>query len=81
MQKHTIAPLLAKDPSFLCLFDDHDAGVMPFKIKYCLLTRMELKRKGFGLNRSGGMALMLAVLTFNLLGDGLRDIVDPRQRT
>ena len=28
-----------------------------------------------------GMALMLAVFTFNLLGDCLRDIVDPRQRT
>ncbi len=28
-----------------------------------------------------GLVLMLAVLTFNLLGDGLRDIVDPRQRT
>ena len=28
-----------------------------------------------------GAALMLAVFTFNLLGDGLRDIVDPRQRT
>ena len=28
-----------------------------------------------------GVALMLAVFTFNLLGDCLRDIVDPRQRT
>jgi len=28
-----------------------------------------------------GLALMLAVFTFNLLGDGLRDIVDPRLRT
>ncbi|MBM3336622.1 MAG: ABC transporter permease [Betaproteobacteria bacterium] len=28
-----------------------------------------------------GLALMLAVFTFNLLGDGLRDIVDPRMRT
>ncbi|MEO0823281.1 MAG: ABC transporter permease [Pseudomonadota bacterium] len=28
-----------------------------------------------------GAALMLAVFTFNLLGDGLRDIVDPRKRT
>ena len=28
-----------------------------------------------------GIALMLAVFTFNLLGDCLRDIVDPRQRT
>jgi peptide/nickel transport system permease protein len=28
-----------------------------------------------------GLALMLAVFTFNLLGDGLRDIVDPRKRT
>ncbi|MEM1345540.1 MAG: ABC transporter permease [Pseudomonadota bacterium] len=27
-----------------------------------------------------GAALMLAVFTFNLLGDGLRDIVDPRAR-
>jgi peptide/nickel transport system permease protein len=24
---------------------------------------------------------MLAVFTFNLLGDGLRDIIDPRRRT
>lgn len=28
-----------------------------------------------------GLALMLAVFCFNLLGDGLRDIVDPRTRT
>ncbi len=28
-----------------------------------------------------GLALMLAVFTFNLLGDGLRDMVDPRMRT
>ncbi len=28
-----------------------------------------------------GAALMLAVFCFNLLGDGLRDIVDPRSRT
>lgn len=28
-----------------------------------------------------GLALMTAVFTFNLLGDGLRDIVDPRMRT
>ena len=27
-----------------------------------------------------GLSLMLAVLTFNLMGDGLRDLVDPRQR-
>ena len=28
-----------------------------------------------------GISLMIAVFTFNLLGDGLRDIVDPRKRT
>jgi peptide/nickel transport system permease protein len=28
-----------------------------------------------------GAMLMLAVFTFNLLGDALRDIVDPRRRT
>ena len=28
-----------------------------------------------------GLALMLAVFGFNLLGDGLRDVVDPRRRT
>jgi len=28
-----------------------------------------------------GLALMLTVFTFNLLGDALRDIIDPRQRT
>jgi peptide/nickel transport system permease protein len=28
-----------------------------------------------------GAALMVAVFTFNLLGDGLRDIVDPQRRT
>ena len=28
-----------------------------------------------------GLALMIAVFTFNLLGDGLRDIVDPQRRT
>ena len=30
---------------------------------------------------AGGAALMIAVFCFNLLGDGLRDIVDPRRRT
>jgi peptide/nickel transport system permease protein len=28
-----------------------------------------------------GLALMLAVFTFNLMGDGLRDLVDPQRRT
>ena len=28
-----------------------------------------------------GLALMLAVFCFNLMGDGLRDIVDPQRRT
>jgi peptide/nickel transport system permease protein len=28
-----------------------------------------------------GSVLMLAVFTFNLLGDGLRDLIDPRKRT
>lgn len=28
-----------------------------------------------------GAVLMLAVFTFNLLGDGLRDLIDPRKRT
>ncbi|GAA3955528.1 ABC transporter permease [Allohahella marinimesophila] len=28
-----------------------------------------------------GLALMLAVFTFNLMGDGLRDLADPRRRT
>jgi len=28
-----------------------------------------------------GVMLMLAVFTFNLLGDGLRDMIDPRRRT
>jgi peptide/nickel transport system permease protein len=28
-----------------------------------------------------GLALMLAVFTFNLLGNALREIVDPRRRT
>ena len=28
-----------------------------------------------------GLCLMMTVFTFNLLGDGLRDIVDPRKRT
>ena len=28
-----------------------------------------------------GLALMIAVFTFNLLGDGLRDLVDPQRRT
>lgn len=28
-----------------------------------------------------GAALMLAVFCFNLLGDGLRDLIDPRMRT
>jgi peptide/nickel transport system permease protein len=28
-----------------------------------------------------GAALMVAVFCFNLLGDGLRDMIDPRRRT
>jgi peptide/nickel transport system permease protein len=28
-----------------------------------------------------GLFLMAAVFSFNLMGDGLRDIVDPRMRT
>ena len=28
-----------------------------------------------------GLVLMLAVFSFNLLGDGLRDLIDPRRRT
>ena len=28
-----------------------------------------------------GVAIMLAVLSFNLLGDGIRDVLDPRNRT
>jgi peptide/nickel transport system permease protein len=28
-----------------------------------------------------GMVLMLAVFSFNLLGDALRDLLDPRRRT
>jgi peptide/nickel transport system permease protein len=28
-----------------------------------------------------GASIFLAVLAFNLLGDGLRDALDPRQRT
>jgi hypothetical protein len=28
-----------------------------------------------------GMAIVVTVLCFNLLGDGLRDVLDPRQRT
>jgi peptide/nickel transport system permease protein len=28
-----------------------------------------------------GAALMIAVFCFNLLGDGLRDLVDPQRRT
>jgi peptide/nickel transport system permease protein len=27
-----------------------------------------------------GLAIMLAVMGFNLLGDGLRDALDPRRR-
>jgi len=27
-----------------------------------------------------GLAIMIAVLGFNLLGDGLRDALDPQQR-
>jgi peptide/nickel transport system permease protein len=27
-----------------------------------------------------GLAIFLLVLAFNLLGDGLRDVLDPRQR-
>ncbi|MFM1879952.1 MAG: hypothetical protein RLZZ344_186, partial [Pseudomonadota bacterium] len=28
-----------------------------------------------------GLALMTAVFTFNLMGDGMRDLVDPARRT
>ena len=28
-----------------------------------------------------GLAIFVTVLCFNLVGDGLRDVLDPRQRT
>jgi len=33
-----------------------------------------------GLQRFPGIAILLSVLGFNLLGDGLRDAIDPRLR-
>ena len=38
-------------------------------------------RANGGSRCSPALALMLAVFCFNLLGDGLRDIIDPRRRT
>ena len=37
--------------------------------------------KNISLSFFPGAMLMLAVFTFNLLGDALRDIFDPRRRT
>ncbi|TFV64031.1 UNVERIFIED_ORG: ABC transporter permease [Bacillus sp. AZ43] len=36
---------------------------------------------GWWLSFFPGMAIVVTVLCFNLLGDGLRDVLDPRQRT
>ena len=38
-------------------------------------------RDGWWLITFPGIAIIITVLGFNLLGDGLRDVLDPRQRT
>jgi hypothetical protein len=40
-----------------------------------------LLNQGSGIALAVVSALMVAVFCFNLLGDGLRDLIDPRQRT
>ena len=52
-------------------------------IAYFGLTVFDQARWGVGAIASllSFVALMIAVFAFNLLGDGLRDIFDPRQRT
>ena len=44
-------------------------------------ARASSSRANGGSRSSPALALMLAVFCFNLLGDGLRDIVDPQRRT
>ena len=46
-----------------------------------LLCSMATAQKKDAVPNFPGAALMLAVFCFNLLGDGLRDIVDPQRRT
>jgi peptide/nickel transport system permease protein len=36
---------------------------------------------GFWISTAAGLAISLAILGFNLLGDGLRDVLDPRLRS
>jgi peptide/nickel transport system permease protein len=38
-------------------------------------------RQAWWIVNAPGAAIMLTVLGFNLLGDGLRDVLDPRQQT
>jgi peptide/nickel transport system permease protein len=38
-------------------------------------------RKAWWVTTFPGMAIMLTVLAINMLGDGLRDALDPRLRT
>ena len=44
-------------------------------------ARTSSSRASGGSRSSPALALMLAVFCFNLLGDGLRDLLDPRRRT
>jgi len=41
----------------------------------------EYLRQAWWIVNAPGIAIALTVLGFNLLGDGLRDLLDPRQQT
>jgi peptide/nickel transport system permease protein len=45
-----------------------------------LSTGREYLRAGWWITTFPGIAIMVAVLSINLLGDGLRDAIDPRLR-
>jgi len=48
---------------------------------YMLSDAQRFQQQGWWLSVFPGMAIFLTVMAFNLLGDGLRDALDPKQRS
>jgi peptide/nickel transport system permease protein len=58
-------------------------GIQPPEASWgsMLNTGMQFLREASFLSATPGLAIFVTVLGFNLLGDGLRDALDPRMRT
>jgi ABC-type dipeptide/oligopeptide/nickel transport system permease subunit len=58
-------------------------GIQPPEASWgsMLNSGMQFLRNASFLTLSPGLAIFVTVLGFNLLGDGLRDALDPRMRT